>query len=208
MTNDFWIIMMWTILLSLITIIFHFLISLYILLSNAIVNIEAFFDKYDDGSKSWNSMFKNLKKCKKGELLDVLEKIIHQLETVESLKRTIFTWGMDLSLLAFSVDFVILASWLLHEDCFPFFSRWNSAGIHLETPIWTILLFGHFLIFAITVWLNYLNTIKLQYDKAHLIPLSNIFSMKWLHQYVYFIAGMFLGFLSLASNFIIIWNAI
>lgn len=194
--------------LSIITVVSHLLISLITILSNAHTKIAAYFDDYAGDYESWAQIFENLMKLSKKELLVFLEKIWVELKTVEKLKHTIFTWGMDLALLAFSIDFAILASWMMDKECFPFFSKWNSDVLYLEAPIWTLVFFAHLLIFLITVWLNYNNITKIESSRSKLIPLSAIFSNGWLGQYNYFIISLFLGFISVTSNFIIITNSI
>jgi len=196
-------------LLSLITIISHILISSFVIFSNAYVKIKTYFDDYDHKSEGWVEILNELRKLSKKELIDLLEKIWDELETVEKLKHTIFTWGMDLALLAFSMDFVVLASWMVNKDSFPFFTRWNNANLDLETPIWTVILLGHLFIFLLNIWLNYKNIARIESKRAHLIPLYSVINFEsWLGQYFYFVISFIFGFLSVTSSFIIITNSI
>lgn len=195
MSIDLPISLCWAILLTLISIAAHIIVSSYVIFSNFYANLKSFYGEYKSGLIQ--------------DPIEILNSIWDQLESVEKLKQTVFTWGMDLALLAFSIDFAVFACWMLNKDRFPFFSRWNEGEVTWDTAVWITIILVHLIIFFLTVWLNYKNIAKTTSKGGQTIPLLSIFKFKrWINQYIYATISFAFGFLSLLLNFVIITNEV
>jgi hypothetical protein len=66
-------------------------------------------------------------------------------------------WGVDLALVATSMDFAALGIWVSNHGTFPFFSRWNTSVADRETAVWLTLLLAHIVALLVAIVFKHLH---------------------------------------------------
>jgi len=187
--TDFWLSVVWTLLITIATILADWIAGRVILLTRGIAAIRK---AVETGGN------------------DVAAKVRKQLEHIRARQVATLTWGADLAAVAIGLDLAVLGLWMSDRTLFPFFQRWDSqtAGgvVDRAIGVWLVLLLVHFVLLLASIVLKHFHGDRI--ERVESTALADLFQSGWLGQNRWMLVGNTLGFLVLLSSFLVVTNAI
>ncbi|MFX0141733.1 MAG: hypothetical protein ACFFDN_49300 [Candidatus Hodarchaeota archaeon] len=184
---DFWVAVILTIIVSLLTILADWLASRIIISAKTLRSLQEILNAGLTAK-------------------DLHERIKNEINKYRSSQVGALAWGADLATVAISMDFAALGIWIHNPTMFPFFSRFNSLNVSREIPIWLIVIGLHIILLIISL------VLKHKYgDISGTItefPALKIYSKEWITQNGWMVAANFTGFFSLLTSITVFTNAL
>ncbi len=137
---------------------------------------------------------------------DVQPRIREELERYNTARRASLAWGADLATVAISMDFVALGIWIHSHSFFPFFSRFNTQTVSREIPVWLIVIGVHFV--------SLIGSLVLKHSHAELTARAACLAeerprlARSLADNGWMLAANSLGFMTLLSCIVVFTNAV
>jgi len=135
-----------------------------------------------------------------------LSEIRKYLEKRRAWETEALAWGADLTALAISLDFAALLLWHSNPVMFPFFSRWNTASVSREIPVWLVLFAVHSVLLLASIFCKHLHGERVEMIVPPQMP--RLFRKGWVGQNLWMLTSNVIGFLTLLSSFVVVTNAI
>lgn len=129
---------------------------------------------------------------------------LHEFRKAEEARSSALVWGTDLAIVALSLDFAALGIWMHNKLLFPFFQAFNDGAISRETPVWFIVLGGHLALLLASVVFKHLRADGLKTLAPDPAPM---FSWRWLSGNRWALASNSIGFIALLGSMLIITNS-
>lgn len=122
-------------------------------------------------------------------------------------------FGDLIAAIAFSVDLGILGVWVKSPDFFPFFQDWNDTGASRGILVWLILLFTHYGLVILAVYLKHLYNDRVDADATSSTAGSWEWyglrrPLQWIARNRHMLLDNTFGFICLLSSFVVITNAV
>jgi len=137
---------------------------------------------------------------------EITRRVSEEIERYQTSQSNSLAWGSDLATVAISLDFATLGIWIHNSSFFPFFSRFNSPNISREIPVWLVIIGVHVILLILSLAMKQ----KHGESMGSLSPSRwAVFpSRPWFSQNAWMIAGNVSGFVSLLSCIVIVTNAL
>jgi len=137
---------------------------------------------------------------------DVHDRIKEEIERYRASQSGSLAWGTDLATVAISMDFAALGIWIYSPTMFPFFTRFNSPNISREIPVWLIIIGLHAIMLIVSLILKHSHgeTIGALVPDAE----ASFLRKAWFAQNGWMIAANFTGFISLLTSIVVFTNAL
>ena len=116
------------------------------------------------------------------------------------------SWGANLASVAVALDFAALGIWIHNSALFPFFSRFNDLNVPREIQVWFIVIGVHLVLLIASLMFKHKHAETV--GAVQPSDLAAFLSKEWLPQNVWLLTGNFMGFLSLLSTFVVVTNSI
>jgi len=185
--TDFWIAVILTAVVSLLTVSADWLASRLIFASKTLRRIQRIMQSGQSATDAWPQV--------KTEMGDF-----------RTSQSGALAWGAELSTVAISMDFACLGLWLHDASIFPFFTRFNTETASYEIPVWLILLGMHLILLIASLALKHKHA-----ETRGSLALDSIAEFPqgaWFSQNGWMMAGNTTGFLSLLTTMLIMVRAI
>jgi len=137
---------------------------------------------------------------------DARNRIADELDRHRNSQAGSLSWGANLATVAVSLDFAALGIWIHDSALFPFFSRFNDPNVAREIPVWLIVIGIHLVLLIASLALKHKHAETVgavQPGDWAIFP-----SGQWLVQNAWLLTGNFVGFISLLSTFVAVTNSI
>ncbi len=184
---DFWVAVLLTAIVSVLTILADWLASKFIF---AVRTLRSIRDILQAGLSS----------------SEVRDRIKNELERYKSSRAGLLAWGTDLATVAISMDFVALGIWIHNSNMFPFFSRFNSEDIPREIPVWLIVICLHLILLFVS--LIFKNNYAEITSSTTAEDIESFPKKAWFAQNGWMIAANSTGFFSLLIGILVFTNSI
>lgn len=191
--TDFWIEVLWTLLVTTVTVLADFMANHWIADRRARVAAQ-------------RDIEKAITLTDPEELREHIAKMKEQMDKRAAQQAAALAWGADLTAVALSLDLAALGLWVSDPAMFSFFSRWNTEYVSREIPIWFILILAHLVFLLISIVCKHLHG-----DRVETIEPSQIARLLhkgWVKQNRWMLTSNTVGFLTLLSSFVVVTNAI
>jgi hypothetical protein len=188
---DFWIEVLWTLLIAMVMMLADFVASQWIAERRTNISIQRDIEKALTEPRKLKEHIAKMK--------ERLDKHAHR-------RAAALAWGADLTAVALSLDLAVLELWILDPAMFPFFSRWNTAPVSREIPVWFIFLIAHLFLLMVSIIFKHLHGDRI--EAIEFAQVARLFRKGWITQNRWMITSNTIGFLTLLSSFIVATNAI
>ena len=136
---------------------------------------------------------------------EITRRVSEEIERYQTSQSNSLAWGSDLATVGISLDFAILGIWIHNSSIFPFFSRFNSPNVSREIPVWLIIIGIHVVLLILSLAMKHKHGESMGYlPPAQWAPFP---ARSWFSQNAWMLAGNVSGFVSLLSCIVIITNA-
>ena len=137
---------------------------------------------------------------------EIARRVSEEIERYQTSQSNSLAWGSDLATVAVSFDFATLGIWIHNSNFFPFFSRFNSQNVSREIPVWLIIIGVHIVMLVLSLAMKH----KHGEAMGSLPPVrwAAFPSRLWFSQNAWMLSGNLFGFVSLLSCIVITTNAL
>ena len=137
---------------------------------------------------------------------DALDRVTDEIQNYRASQIGSLAWGADIATVAISMDFACLGLWIHDKTIFPFFTRFNTANSAYELPVWLILIGVHMVLLVASLIMKH----KHAETKGSVEPTQvAVFPQRmWFYQNGWMMAGNSTGFVALLSTIVIMVKAI
>jgi len=132
------------------------------------------------------------------------ERTKDELDRFRSYRFESLAWGADLAIVAMSMDFAALGIWTHKPEIFPFFLRFNEESVSRELPVWMIVIGLHAMLLITSLVFKHKHADKVSRDGRNL----SFFSKSWFLINGWILASHLTGMASLLGAMIVFTNAI
>ena len=185
--TDFWLAVLLTVSVSLLSILADWLASRLITMSRTLRLVESV--------------------VKSGlSAADVSARVKSEIDRYRSSRAAAMNWGADLAAAAVSMDFAALGLWIKNPSMFPFFSSFNTDNAAFEIPVWLIVIILHVALLIGSLAFKHHHsesTATILEDQWAVFP-----SRAWCGQNGYMLAANSIGFITLLSSVVAITDAL
>jgi len=183
---DFWVAVLLTAIISLVTIFADWLASRLIV-----------------GARTIRSLRNILRAGLSAE--DTISRVKTEIDKYKTAKESSLAWGADLATVAISMDFAALGIWIHSPAMFPFFDKFSADGASREIPVWLIVI-GLHLILLIT-------SLVLKHNHADAsggvgVEDASFLSSQWFQKNGWMLASNSTGTVSLLTSIVVFTNAV
>ena len=137
---------------------------------------------------------------------DALRRVTEEIQNYRASQVGSLAWGADLATVAISMDFACLGLWIHDKSIFPFFARFNSVSVNYELPVWLILIGVHMVLLIVSLTMKHKHAEgrgAIEPDQVVVFP-----QRLWFKQNGWMVAGNSIGFTALLSTIVIMVKAI
>lgn len=137
---------------------------------------------------------------------ETIQRVKAELERYKATQSGALAWGADLATVAISMDFAALGIWIHSPLMFPFFSRFSSAGASREIPVWLIVIGVHAVLLIVSLILKHNHAEAVAARERGEIPV--FLSRAWFANNGWMFAANSTGSLSLLAAIVVFTNAL
>jgi len=193
----------WTASLTILTILLNYIISRTVILVFISKNLLPHCRANIGNFRSIRELRELVKNATLDNLKKTLDDILQDLDETEKSNAKNKTWGIDLSFLAFSLDFVIFSIWKENRNVFPFLKdSWcigPSQDMSEVFEIWLVIMCIHLIMFLLAIIFNHMHISKVDDLTCNLDP-----KLRGIKDNNFFISSFLIGLTSLFTVFYII----
>jgi hypothetical protein len=190
--TDFWIEVMWTLVITAIMVLADFLASQMVADRRARIATQRDLDEAMtlDGE----------------DLKEHIAEMKRRMDRRSARQTAALAWGADLTAVALSLDLAALGLWISDPAMFPFFSRWSTPSVSREIPVWLVVIFAHLMLLMVSIACKHLHGETIEAVQPS--QMARLLRKGWAKQNGWMLTSNVVGVITLLSSFVMVTDAI